>query len=175
MGINNKYFAGIGSRSCPPMLKEWYNLSKTLVDQNYILRSGGADGADTWWETLYDTHKGKKEIYLPWENFNNNKSQLFEITDDAINLAQKFHPNWHMLSVAGQHLMARNGFQVLGKDLATPVSMVICWTPEGRETGGTAQSIRIASHYNIPVFNLALEQDKNSLDSFLNLEELFGK
>ena len=49
--------------------------------------------------------------------------------------------------------MARNGYQILGKDLKTPVRFVICYTPNGDRIGGTAQALRIAMDLKIPVFN----------------------
>ncbi|GAG46694.1 unnamed protein product, partial [marine sediment metagenome] len=42
-----------------------------------------------------------------------------------------------------------------------PVDFIICWTPGGREVGGTAQAIRIAKANHIKVFNLAVEEDYN--------------
>lgn len=36
----------------------------------------------------------------------------------------------------------------------------MCWTPEGKITGGTGQALRIAKHYEIPILNFG----SNSLD-----------
>lgn len=42
-----KYYAGIGSRSTPKdILKLFESLGRYLATCNFILRSGGADGAD---------------------------------------------------------------------------------------------------------------------------------
>ena len=76
-------------------------------------------------------------------------------------LASEFHPAWDYLSYGARKLHARNGYQVLGEDLKTPVDFVICWTPGGKEQGGTAQAIRIAKFNSIKVFNLAIEDDLN--------------
>jgi hypothetical protein len=48
---------------------------------------------------------------------------------------------------------------ILGKRLNDPVSLVICWTEGGKPKGGTAQGIRIAEHYGIPVFNLGIRDN----------------
>jgi hypothetical protein len=48
----------------------------------------------------------------------------------------------------------RNAQIVLGDDLKTPVDFVVCWTPDGKLTGGTAMALRIAFDYDIPIFNL---------------------
>ncbi len=45
-------------------------------------------------------------------------------------------------------------FQVLGSDLETPVSFVVCWTIGGKISGGTGQALRIAKDLGIPIFNL---------------------
>jgi hypothetical protein len=50
--------------------------------------------------------------------------------------------------------MARNSFQVLGEDLETPATCVICWTPGGKGDGGTGQALRIARHYDVPIIDI---------------------
>lgn len=78
-------------------------------------------------------------------------------------LASRFHPNFGRLSQGAQKLMARNGYQVLGYDLASPSEFVVCWTPDGctsratrtPDTGGTGQAIAIAEAHGVPVLNLA--------------------
>jgi hypothetical protein len=128
------------------------------------LRSGGADGADLAFEIAYDQLGGKKEIYIPSKCFNKSTSILYPPTSAAVDLAAQYHPAWKILPQYTQALMARNGHQVLGHNLDDPVLMVVCWTPDGVESGskttrftsGTGQAIRIASDYNIPVFHLLL-------------------
>jgi predicted Rossmann fold nucleotide-binding protein DprA/Smf involved in DNA uptake len=42
-----KFYAGIGSRETPPDILEWMtSLAANLETMNYVLRSGGAQGAD---------------------------------------------------------------------------------------------------------------------------------
>lgn len=158
-----KYYAGIGSRTAPQeILQEMSALAKACALAGYTLRSGGADGADTAFEQGCDSVNGTKEIFLPWKNFNKNTSPLFEIPDAVYQLGEKYHPAWHILPNAVRKLIARNGQQILGKNLDAPVDFVICWTRDGcskgeertKESGGTGQAIEIASAYNIPVFNL---------------------
>jgi hypothetical protein len=175
-----KYFAGIGSRAIPhaiiPKIEE---SCKILIDQKYILRSGGAEGADTFFENVYDKFGGKKEIYLPWKDFNENKSNMYPKSEeewaDAFRLAEQFHPRWNQLSNYAKFLHARNGFQVLGEDLATPSLFVLCWTPEGKEMGGTAQCMRISNSYSIPIYNLAIDVHIQQLENFLNISNIFAK
>jgi hypothetical protein len=77
-----------------------------------------------------------------------------EIVSRAQEIARKYHPAWNNLSHAAKKLMTRNTFQILGYDLNTPVSFVVCWTLGGKIQGGTGQALRIAKDMNIPIFNL---------------------
>lgn len=145
------YYAGIGSRETPielkPVIKQ---LVEELNNKGYILRSGGAPGADSFFEEYSEN----SEIFLPWRNFNNNTSTLFNPTQEAFNMAEKYHPNWKKLSYGAKKLMARNTHQILGEDLKTPVDFVICWTKNGKTVGGTGQALRIAEDLGIPIYNL---------------------
>lgn len=67
-------------------------IGEILAKKNFILRSGGASGADSAFENGCDIQNGKKEIYLPWKNFNNNSSKLYYISDKAKQIAKEFHP-----------------------------------------------------------------------------------
>lgn len=125
-----------------------------MAQENHTLRSGGARGADTAFESGCDAGSGWKEIYLPYAGFNKNQSPLFEVTTEARKLARLFHPKWELLGNVGRDFMGRNCYQVLGKDLRTPTDFIICWTEGGKIKGGTGQALRMAEHYHIPVFNM---------------------
>jgi len=156
----DKFYAGIGSRETPSSLKPLINsIVEKLEAKGFTLRSGGANGADSFFEEKAT----KKEIYLPWKGFNKNESTLFNVTQEALEFAKKYHPKWENLSEAGQKFMGRNGYQVLGLDLKTPVEFIICWTPEGKMTGGTSQAMRIARDMNIPIYNLCIDKDVKRL------------
>ena len=155
--MSNKYYAGIGSRKTPQdILSFMEKIASYLKEENYILRSGGADGADSAFE------KGSgdlKEIFLPWKNFNNSPNKFITLPQKAFTIAEKFHPYWYNLSKGVKQLHARNSCQVLGKDLKTPVKFVICWTPNGEMIGGTSQALKIAKFYDVDVYNLANKKD----------------
>lgn len=146
-----KFYAGIGSRETPLSIKpQIERVVMYLNSREYILRSGGAPGADTFFEEYAD----KKEIFLPWRGFNDNLSELYIPTIEAFEMAEKYHPGWFSLSSGAKKLMARNCNQVLGEDLNTPVEFIVCWTRDGKASGGTGQALRIAEDLKIPIYNL---------------------
>ena len=160
------YYTGIGSRRTPKDVLEMFaHLGEWLGARGYILRSGGANGADSAFESGCNQVFGGKEIYLPWKGFNNNDSPLYNVGPRAISMAREFHPAWDRLNDAGKLLMARNVYQLFGTGIEDDVgdspisSFVICYTDGGKIVGGTAQAIRIAQKYDIPVFNAGMYDD----------------
>ena len=147
-----KYYTGIGSRDTPEhVLEEMTQLAREFGKRGWTLRSGGASGADT----AFEEGAGAKEIYLPWAGFNGNDSKLYQPAGkESFEIAARFHPAWERCSDTVRKLHARNVHQVLGQDLKTLSEVVVCWTHGGNLVGGTAQALRIAKHYDIPIFNL---------------------
>ena len=153
----NKYYAGIGSRSTPPeTLIVMGEIAEKLGTLGYILRSGHAGGADL----AFERGAPKAQILLPWKNFNTQEEPLAERHEyiiprgedkEAIDSVFKFHPAPHRLSQGALKLMSRNYRQIVGDPNS---SFVVCWTEGGKLIGGTAQAIKIANSFNIPVFNL---------------------
>lgn len=146
------------------------------------LRSGGAPGADETFERGCDSVNGPKEIYLPWKNFNYNESTLYPASDDAKKIAQELYPAWNFVKEPVRLLMSRNVHQVLGKDLNTPSTFLICYTPDGctsfeqygKKTGGTGLAIALASIRNIPIFNLRLPTHFDDCVDYLSKLNLIG-
>jgi hypothetical protein len=165
------YYAGIGSRETPQYILDWFEqLGAHFSEKGFTLRSGGANGADKAFEIGCDRVKGTKEIYLPWMGFEGSSSNLVVCTPRAYEIAEKYHPYWHNLKDGAKKLQARNSHQVLGWDLESHSKFIICWTKNGKGSGGTGQAIRIANAYNIPVFDaggLDIGVVKNNLKSFL--------
>ena len=158
--LMSKFYAGIGSRETPQeILVLMAQIAQMLAQEGYVLRSGGAGGADIAFEYGCDQANGAKQIYLPWPGFQGRSTQdpfvVTRITEDALQLAAHFHPGWNHCSPGAKKLHARNCYQVLGLTLSQPVERVICWTPRASGSGGTGQAIRIARHFNIPVDDLA--------------------
>lgn len=166
-------YAGIGSRATPPaVLGLMTRVAERLQVRGYLLRSGGALGADTAFESGAGL---SREIFLPWRNFNKNESPLFEPSPAAFELAASLHPAWSRLDDKARCLMARNCHQILGLDLRSPVGFVACWTEDGCEseaersprTGGTGQAIALASRHGIPVINFARPQALDRIKALL--------
>ena len=168
----NFIFAGIGSRETPKYV-QLYMIKTAEYLGDFTLRSGHADGADKAFEKGCDNVGGKKEIYLPWKKFNGSDSELYNISDEAFAIAEKYHPAWDKLSDGAKKLMARDCMQVLGEDLNTPADFILCWTKNGKITGGTGQALRIAIDYKIPIFNFGnyIKEDelKKALTKFFRM------
>src|ERR1700744_2915284 len=104
-------YAGIGSRETPEHIcKLMYMIGLKLAVKGWLLRSGHAKGADRAFEYGCDDANGKKEIFTKQH-----------VTQEALELAAKFHPAWHNCDEHARKLHARNGFIILGEDLQTPV------------------------------------------------------
>jgi hypothetical protein len=160
----DRFYTGIGSRQCPvEICQVMTGIAYILYSKDYILRSGGADGADSAFE---EGAGDRKEIYLPWKKFNGNTSPLFKPTKEAFELAATIHPVWEQLSYGAKCLHARNCHQVLGLDLQTPSEFLICWTLGGGERGGTATAMKLAKQHDIPVINLAVDNLKDIEDLY---------
>lgn len=172
-----KSFAGIGSRDTPPeIIQQMKDIAGICLAMGYTLNSGGADGADSAFEEVYDLHNGPMNIFLPWPKFNNNHSKFTRPKPEAYNLAATVHPAWeYMKKDSVKALIARNMHQVLNWSLTDPVDFVVCWTFDGAETaekysmrtGGTGSAICMAARHGIPVYNLCNDDRFDELIDFL--------
>ena len=166
-------YAGIGSRATPqPVLNAMRALARLLEHHHHLLRSGGAAGADEAFESGLEA-PDTREIYLPWRGFNGNKSRLYlerlqpSVREFANEMARRYHPAWRNCSEGARKLHARNTLQIYGDDVL-PRNLsrfVICWTKDGKDSGGTGQALRVARDHEIPVYNLRNDQDKAELFS----------
>jgi len=152
------FYAGIGSRETPQdILEEMANIAKYLESKGYTLRSGGAGGADIAFSSVVS----KAQIWVPWKGFYEDKRHDIRIisNDDieAFDSIRDYHPNPNKLTVGGTKLMARNYRQIVG--INEPNSeFVVCWTKDGKASGGTGQAIRIANSIGVKVTNLKTQK-----------------
>ncbi len=166
-----KYFTGVGSRETDEEGCELlFSASKYLASQEYILRSGGAEGADVACEKGCDLVQGVKEIYIPWKGFNKSNSILIGSCNKAQDMASKLHPAWEKCSKWARILHGRNCYQVLGKTLDKPSDLLICWTPNGEVRGGTATAIKLAISNNIPIYNFGRYDDIIKFEKDFNIK-----
>ena len=173
-----KSYAGIGSRSTPFDIQLVMRDLAQALENDYILRSGGADGADdAFFEGVTpERRKTRTQIFLPSKCFRRHEAPLRGCIDAtrlpawprALETVDKYHPMPTRLAPFARRLMARNAMQVLGPDLDDPVSFVVCWTPGGEVVGGTSQAIRIALDHGIPIRNLGREGDLQAALRFLD-------
>lgn len=172
-----KAYAGIGSQKTPEeVCKKMTHVATILDHLGWTLRSGGAKKADT----AFAMGTNRKEEYLPWHRFNGVDGILLKQTREIYDLAGDYwdrRPNgvdsgkycdWAQLKDTTKLFMMRNCNQILGEDLKTPSKAVICWTPNGAMVGGTSFAMWIAMQHNIPIFNLA-----NDDDAIVQMENFF--
>ena len=145
-----------------------------LLKNRCIFRSGNALGFDQI-VSMY-VPVSHREIYLPYQRFGPAGSELVDgiVLDTrghtyakAKQFVYQYHPCHEKLKQHHLCYLIRDVYQVLGKDLQHPSSVVVCWTPDGAEnaamcthkTGGTAMAIRIADGSGIPIINLQRIQE----------------
>jgi hypothetical protein len=151
-----KYFAGIGSRETPFDIQLlMYDIAINLANK-YTLRSGHAIGADISFENGCDSVKGPKEIFV-----------AADCTKEAMKYSSKFHPNWKACSEYARKLHGRNAMIILGRNMDSPVDRVICWTKDGKDSGGTGQALRIAQDNKIIIYNLYFDDVKKKFINFI--------
>ncbi|WP_028492645.1 hypothetical protein [Thioalkalivibrio sp. ALE19] len=159
MSTSPRFYAGIGSRATPVDVQDLMRRSaRALAARGFVLRSGGAEGADQAFEAGADDLRGAKTIYRPED----------DLPDWAFATVDRYHPAPERLKRWGRRLMARNALQVLGPHGDDPVAFVLCWTPRAEGRGGTGQALRIAADFGIPVFDLARPSVRRRVERFLS-------
>ena len=156
--MNTLTYAGIGARATPAsVLADMTVMAGWLARTGWYLASGGADGADSAFAA--GAPAGQRTIWLPWRGYNGLRGPECRVLSAAalsacMEIAAPLHPAWDRCSPAVRKLHARNAAVLLGETLKRPVDAAVCWTAEGRVTGGTGIAIRIAEARGIPVLNL---------------------
>lgn len=144
------FYAGFGSRKTPgAILQLMERIGTMMAQKGYILRSGGAEGADTSFYVGARRARGAIEVYRPQDA----KGVVW-----ALNTVDMFHPDPKKVGQGVRLLHARNAMIMLGREGQAPCEFGICWTPGGQVKGGSGQTIRIAVHHEIPLVNLGNKQ-----------------
>lgn len=153
----NMVYSGIGSRESPgDILELMTKIATKLETMGYVLRSGGARGADKAFEAGVKDPT-KKEIFRPEQ-----------ATPESIEFVSKYHPAWHKCKPNDRKLHGRNAMIILGAELYLPSDFIIAWTPGGEFIGGTSTGLRMGVKLDIPIFNLYFNASRERLEKFLN-------
>lgn len=174
------YYAGIGSRDTPEDIGLiMTELARELEKAGYILRSGAARGADTFFERGVED-AGNKEIFIHRERLRDGRchdirksyfnAQRYDDYAQAVQIASEVHPMWRLCDKTAQEMHARNVYQVLGPGMNTHSNFLVCWAiPDihGVPEGGTRTAWKIAEQHGIPRFNLARQDDRKRILDWL--------
>ncbi|NYZ17456.1 hypothetical protein HL658_33350 [Azospirillum sp. RWY-5-1] len=86
------YYTRIGSRETPPaVLEVMAAVGERLAQLGWVLRSGGAVGADQAFGRGCDRAGGRKEIFLPWPGLDGHPSPLCTVSAAMLDLAERHH------------------------------------------------------------------------------------
>jgi hypothetical protein len=175
-------YTGIGSRKTPEnVLKLMQAIEFRLGSLDIRLRSGGAEGADSAFETgarrANKEHPGPEPlIFLPYPGFRGKSGITFapnsQIQKEATRIIRDIHPAWDLCSDFAKKAHSRNAFQVLGSDLRTPSHFLVFYAEvsRGEIQGGTRTAVVLAQKFQIPCFNLFYSSAKSELKAFLEID-----
>lgn len=181
-------YAGIGRRSLPDDIRNFMTrFAYVSAAKGYMLRSGGAAGADDAFEQgarYYAKEQGLPlsdvmQIFLPYSSFNGRSAfndgyhnysdflQTDALRARVMQLVDGIHPAPHKLKRA-RPMMERNCMQILGPDLVSPSEFVICWTHDGdANTGGTGFAKKLALRHDIRIVELLCEDQRAEIEGGL--------
>jgi len=162
------FYCGIGSRKTPAsILIKMAKYASILERMNFTLRSGGAKGADTYFEIGVSNPKNK-QIIRPNDAQDWAKIYVKKCMPLDRPPYEESFVNWNKFT---QNLLARNMMQVLGYEGNTPVKFILCWTPKEdyftSKVGGTGYAVRCGILNNIPIFNLNNSDEENNFKNYL--------
>lgn len=169
-----KPYVGTGNKEAPSeVLSKFKLIASELSAQDYTVRTSSMGGPDEIFENVV----GKKEIHLPWKDFNNKESKLTYNSPLALHIAKLFQPNFDTLKPFIQAFLAKNARLILGKDLKSRAMFVMTWSEDGAETiiektsktGNIGHLIAIANAMKVPVFNFGKPDAEKRLRTYLNL------
>lgn len=172
-------YAGIGSRSTPDdICALMQRVGEVLARRGFLLRSGGAIGADRAFESGARRAGGAVEIFRPdrARTAGEIATPRLPAWDRALAIAAEHHPAWASLAPYVRALHARNVPQVLGPDLESPSAFVLCWTPTFKlddagaisaVSGGTGQAVRVARTCGVPIFHLGHPPHRERIEAML--------
>lgn len=137
------------------------------VPKDYVMRTSGSHGLDS----LVMEAKCRKEVYIPWQNFNNYRTlsggdniiiKCPAVTRESLAILESCVLG--ELREKYKKIDNRLVYGILGKNLKDPVDAIIINNISGAELPTTSSALieRIAANEEIPVLNL----------NYLSIEEL---
>lgn len=178
---------GIGSRQLPVepsgAVAAWLfdivsEIGEVAKQNQWILRSGGAEGMDSLFEYVWGK---EKEIYIPWQGFNHRydgaNGAIFIPDHSSTNaqaqkIAASVHPVWSRLKRGAKALHTRNVYQALGQYLIEPADLCIFYAPvslTGEVMGGTRTAVEICKMHGVKTINLGVTDDVEYLREILDM------
>lgn len=170
-----KPYACTGNEDAPPEIKaKFIEIAKMLENSGYTLRTGGMDGV----EEMVENSVTKKEVHLPFRDFNGKQSRFTFNSDRAYAIAKKYHPTFDGLSKGVKCFLAKNARLILGNNMTSPALFLLTWTEDGAtssrdrtaRTGFAGHAIAIAAGIGIPVINLARSDAEQKLNMLITNE-----
>lgn len=169
-----KPYVGAANKDTPSDVQAKFKLiAAELASHDYTVRTGAMHEVDE----IFENVDGKKELHLPWRDFNNKESKLTFNSPLALYVAKLFQPNFDTMKPFLQAFLAKNARLILGKDLKSRAMFVITWSEDGAETiiektsktGNVGHLIAIANAMKVPVFNFGKPDAEKRLRAYLNL------
>lgn len=161
---------------------------KVVLKAGQVVKIGSKEYTDAYYAFTDKATKGSI-VGSDWSNKVNIPKvasfSAFDVTNNkfgnsskVLNIAKELHTNPEKLTKWSEALMARNTYQVFGKNLDTPVDFVLFYAEEGngiRPEGGTGQAVEMARLKGIPTINMADADWRVKLQEVLNNKKLSNK
>lgn len=149
-------------------------LALSLVGQGVEVATGNADGIDNAAVTgACQINPRKLWVYLPWATYNSQYIEdypeihvLTYLSKAALTSVDIFHPYAKKLTEGARKLHARN-YGIIKEP--TVDAVIACPSEKG---GGTAQGMRIAKAFDIPLFDITNDVGRHKLIEWLSKNNL---
>lgn len=143
----------------PEVVERAKQIAEILNNHEYTVRHDGLSPIAKTFEGIFST---RKELYLPWKNFNEQNSSFSYSTTQSMDIVKKFFPAFDKIKDSAKAFLSRGVRMILGQNLKSNTSLVIVWTEDGVEdslhktaqTGFSGFPMGIAFSMYIPVINL---------------------
>lgn len=185
--MSSKSLAVLGAKNTPdtenlPLRHIMGRITSKLVqERSWIIHTNGDKGATEYFEAPLGSESHGLKRFLPYHGYNSHEDGLVQADQGLLLRAKEILVEHSVYPVTPRfmepgcsedltqeeaelsRLHSRLVFQVLGENLDSPVTMLVCWTPDGAidqssvkydVTGSSGIAISLASSLKIPVFNL---------------------